>query len=223
MANTEKTAQKKQPAQGSGGQLPQYVDPKGRKIMPRHRKMAMRRVRELGLEFSSPNEALHLAAENGINVFANDESILDIARTDEPAPKKPQNQLVKAKGTDVAPKADPGASVMRAPDEDNALATVNKMDEERERREKEVARIQRDLVRRRRARLWAMMLRLIVFVFLPTYVVGYYYVFVATDMYETNSQFVIQTTENPAAGGGLSGLLAGTGLATAQDSTVVQG
>lgn len=236
MADTENTPPAKQGTPPEDADLSQYEDPKGRKIMPRHRKMAMRRVRELGLEFSSPNEALHLAAKNGINLFAHDESILDIAKVDPPQKKppadattevpakpKPKNQVVKAKGTQVAAAGDKAASVMRAPDEDNALAAVNQMDEEKARREKEISRIQRNLVRRRRARLWAMMLRLIVFVFIPTWVVGYYYVFVASDMYETNSQFVIQTTENPASSGGLGGLLAGTGLATAQDSTVVQG
>ncbi|QHQ35508.1 capsule biosynthesis protein [Algicella marina] len=232
-----------------GESYPPYVDPKGRKVMPRHRKMAMRRARELGLEFSSPNEAMHLAAKHGINVFANDESILDIAKTDDGnnqgQQKKAQakrsggdqasasaanaggggggNQLVKARSQEVSAN-EAGSSVMRSPDEDNALAApMDRMDVEKQRRDTEIAKIQRDLVRRRRARFWAMILRIAVFVFLPTTLVGYYYVAVATDMYETNSQFVIQTTENPAAGGGLGGLLAGTGLATAQDSTVVQG
>ncbi len=231
MADEEKKPPQASPAAVKQENFPAYIDPKGRKIMPRHRKMAMRRARELGLEFSSPAEALHLVAKHGVNVFANDESILDMA-SDPPKKQgkpdqKPQatgKELVKAKNVQVAAQAATGAAaVMRAPDEDNALATEHKADVEKERRKIEVAKIQRDLVRRRRRRLTAMLLRLTLFVFVPTFVVGYYYTFIATDMYETNSQFVIQTTENPASAGGLGGLLAGTGLATAQDSTVVQG
>lgn len=194
-----------------------YVDPKGRKIMPRHRKMAVRRARELGLEFSNAEEALHLVAKHGVNVFANDESILDMA-SDQPAPAQETGSAIvpaPPSALEKQPKERPGKAMKEA------MATSG--EEERARREKEMARIQRDLVRRRRQRLWAMVLRLVVFVFLPTWAVGYYYVFVASDMYETNSQFVIQTSESQPGIGGLGGVLAGTGLAVSQDNTVVQG
>jgi|GEM_PF-1112332 len=90
-------------------------------------------------------------------------------------------------------------------------------------RDAAIQQMQRELVRRRRGRFVAMMLRLIVFVGLPTGAVGYYLAEIATPMYETESEFVIQTSENPASAGGLGGLLAGTGFATSQDSVVVQG
>ncbi|MEE9454870.1 MAG: capsule biosynthesis protein [Paracoccaceae bacterium] len=86
----------------------------------------------------------------------------------------------------------------------------------------EVHAIQRDLVRRRRVRLWFLMLRLVFFIVLPTYLVGDYYYNDATEMYETQAEFVIQKSE--AAGAmGLTGLLAGTGFANSADSIVVQG
>ncbi len=86
----------------------------------------------------------------------------------------------------------------------------------------EVHAIQRDLVRRRRVRLWFLMLRLLFFIVLPTYLVGDYYYNDATEMYETQAEFVIQKSE--AAGAmGLTGLLAGTGFANSADSIVVQG
>ncbi len=82
--------------------------------------------------------------------------------------------------------------------------------------------IQRNLVKRRRFRLFLLVLRLLFFVALPTGMVGYYYYNVATDMYETYAEFIIQ--KNEAQGSlGLGGLLAGTGFAKSEDSIVVQG
>ena len=82
--------------------------------------------------------------------------------------------------------------------------------------------IQRGLVRRRRFRLFLLVLRLIFFVFLPTGLVGYYYYNIASDMFETNAEFIIQ--KNEAVGSSeLGGLLAGTGFAKSEDSIVVQG
>ncbi len=86
----------------------------------------------------------------------------------------------------------------------------------------EIHEIQRGLVRRRRFRLFLMVLRLLVFVALPTSLVGYYYYNIATDMYETKAEFIIQKNEAQGSAG-LGGLLAGTGFAKSEDSIVVQG
>lgn len=86
----------------------------------------------------------------------------------------------------------------------------------------EVHTIQRQLVRRRRFRLFLLMLRMMFFVGLPTFMVGNYYYNIATPMYETKAEFVIQKSES-AGGGGLAGLFAGTGFANSADSIVVQG
>ncbi|MEL6645867.1 MAG: capsule biosynthesis protein [Pseudomonadota bacterium] len=86
---------------------------------------------------------------------------------------------------------------------------------------REVAEIQRDIARRRRKRLVALGIRLAGFVLLPTILVGYYYAVIATPMYATKSEFVIQQADNPG-GAGMGGLLSGTGLATSQDSITVQ-
>jgi len=59
------------------------------------------------------------------------------------------------------------------------------------------------------------------FVLLPTIAAGYYFFVVATPMYGTKSEFVIQQSESQG-GGGLGGLFQGTGLATQTDSTTVQ-
>lgn len=87
-------------------------------------------------------------------------------------------------------------------------------------RAQEIIRIQRDIVRRRRRNFMMLMARLTVFVILPTIVAGYYYFAVATPMYDTHSEFVIQQAEGQA--GGLGSLFRGTQFATSQDSITVQ-
>ena len=63
--------------------------------------------------------------------------------------------------------------------------------------------------------------RLAFFVLLPTFLAGYYYYRVATPLYATKSEFVIQKADAPG-GSGLGGLFSGTQLATTQDSITVQ-
>lgn len=93
-----------------------------------------------------------------------------------------------------------------------------------EERAAEIMKIQRDIARRRRRRLVLLATRLSIFVLLPTLLVAYYYFRVATPLYATQTEFVIQKAESgsSAGGGGLSGLLGGTGFATVQESIVVQ-
>jgi capsular polysaccharide transport system permease protein len=87
----------------------------------------------------------------------------------------------------------------------------------------EIIRIQRDIARRRRRKLALLFTRLAVFILLPTFLAGWYYYRVATPMYATNSEIVIQQAQ-PAQGaaGGLGGLFQGTSMATQQDSIAVQ-
>ncbi|MFN3938738.1 MAG: capsule biosynthesis protein [Gemmobacter sp.] len=86
----------------------------------------------------------------------------------------------------------------------------------------EVERIQRDILRRRRRRLALLMARLGAFVMLPTFIAGWYFYVVATPLYATKSEFVIQQAE-PQAAAGLRSMFSGTQFATAQDSMAVQG
>ena len=88
-------------------------------------------------------------------------------------------------------------------------------------RARSVLEIQKDIARRRRRKLRMLVVRLAFFVFLPTIIAGYYYYNVATPMYATKTEFVIQKADG-AGGGGLGSLFAGSGLATSQDSTTVQ-
>ncbi|MBB5723193.1 capsular polysaccharide transport system permease protein [Loktanella ponticola] len=91
-----------------------------------------------------------------------------------------------------------------------------------DRRAGEIMQIQRDLAKRRRRKFALLLTRLSTFVFLPTILVGWYFYAMATPMYATNSEFVIQQAEASSAAGGLGGLFQGTSLATQQDSIAVQ-
>jgi capsular polysaccharide transport system permease protein len=162
------------------------------RVMPRHRRQALRRVKRMGLEARDGDHALQLLADRGV----------DILNIDGPPP-----------APEPAPAASAAADAPAAP---RALTPAE--------REREIEEIQRGLVRRRRRRLQLLALRLILFVILPTAFVGHYYYNVASRMFETESAFVIQTADQGGGGGGggLGGLFSGTGLATAQDSIVVQ-
>ena len=86
----------------------------------------------------------------------------------------------------------------------------------------EIQRIQRDLAKRRRRKSVLLMARLFFFVGLPTLLAGWYYYMVATPLYATKAEFVIQQAD-PAGAQGMGGLLSGTQFATSQDSIAVQG
>ncbi|SFQ49963.1 capsular polysaccharide transport system permease protein [Roseivivax halotolerans] len=92
-----------------------------------------------------------------------------------------------------------------------------------ERRAMEVAKVQRELGKRRRRRFALMMARLAFFVMLPTLIAGYYFYAVATPMYATKSEFLILKNDGGGGGsGGMGGLLSGTQFATNQDAIAVQ-
>ncbi|MEO6299568.1 MAG: capsule biosynthesis protein [Paracoccaceae bacterium] len=84
----------------------------------------------------------------------------------------------------------------------------------------EVRRIQADIIARRRRRVALMWAKIAVFVLLPTFIAGWYFFVVATPMYATKSEFVIQQSTATSA---ISSLFTGTSFATSQDSVVVQG
>lgn len=87
----------------------------------------------------------------------------------------------------------------------------------------DLMRIQKDITRRRRRKVSLLAVRMLFFVFLPTLLTGFYYYRIATPLYATEAEFVIQQAASPAAAGGLGGLLSGSPLATSQDSITVQG
>jgi capsular polysaccharide transport system permease protein len=87
----------------------------------------------------------------------------------------------------------------------------------------EIRQIQRDIARRRRRKLILLVSRLCIFIFLPTFMAGWYFYNLATPMFATNSEIVIQQAQ-PQGGGatGLATMFQGTSMATQQDSIAVQ-
>ena len=87
----------------------------------------------------------------------------------------------------------------------------------------EILRMQQDIARRRRRRLALLAARLFAFVALPTILAGWYFYTMATPMYATKTEFVIQQAGPASSGGQFGGLFSGTSFATSQDSIAVQG
>ena len=157
---------------------------------------ARQKARKIGLTAENDEHAARLLEELGINVLNDDVSLMTGGKTTQ--------NVASQGGTDVAEQV-------------TANFMLNDAD-----RLAEVHAIQRDLIRRRRVRLFLLMLRLAFFVLLPTFLVGRYYYTEASDMYMTESEFVIQKSE-AAGASGLGALFSGTGLANSADSITVQG
>ncbi|MEM9062997.1 MAG: hypothetical protein AAGD13_21235 [Pseudomonadota bacterium] len=81
-------------------------------------------------------------------------------------------------------------------------------------RAERVEAIRRDLVKRRRRKGGTMLLKLWAFVLFPTLLVGYFLFWMASDMYESESKFMVESAEGggSAAGGLLSSFLGGGGI-----------
>lgn len=89
----------------------------------------------------------------------------------------------------------------------------------------DIFRIQRDIARRRRRRLALLATRLTVLVLLPTLLVGIYFYAIATPLFATRSEFVIQQSDAAGASGGAgapAGGGGGGGGSAQQDSISVQ-
>jgi capsular polysaccharide transport system permease protein len=85
----------------------------------------------------------------------------------------------------------------------------------------EIQRMQEEIARRRRRKLALLAARMFIFVFLPTFLAGWYYYTIATPLYATRSAFVIQQA-GTSGGGALGGLFSGTAMAKSEDSINVQ-
>ncbi|GAA0310878.1 capsule biosynthesis protein [Rhodovulum strictum] len=174
----------------------------------RQLRMARRLAQKQGLAVSSDHDAVRQLRQRGIDPFQRS-NLLELVRS-VAADGTGRDQVprsVPQPGRDLpATRPEGGAPASRAPAE-------NRM--------REVRQIQRDIARRRRRAFAMMLARLAAFVLLPTAIAGYYFHVLATPMYATKSEFVIQQADGQGAGG-LGGLFQGTGLAMQQDSIAVQ-
>ncbi len=187
-------------------------------------------IRKEGLTGRQLRMARRVAQKNGMAVTSDFDAVRQLrAAGIDPFQQSTILELVAPKGGTDAPGAAPGAGQQAGrvqlpqtiPREDANLPSTeraNPMDV----RAKEIMQIQRDIARRRRRKLALLFTRLSIFVLLPTLFVGWYFTFIATPMFATKSEFVIQQAESGASAGGLGGLFQGTSMATQQDSIAVQ-
>lgn len=181
----------------------------------RQLRIARRLAQRHNLNPTSDLDAVRLLRHHGIDPFAVKEAV-GVLSPSNPAPGEPEPEGGAAASlpATVRHKQQVGAHTPPPPpppviDDDT--------------REREVRRIQRELVARRRKRLAVLMVKLAAFVGLPSLIAGYYFYAVATPMYATYTEFVIQKAESPGALGGAGGLLRGSPFETATDSITVQG
>ncbi|RMD48938.1 MAG: capsule biosynthesis protein [Alphaproteobacteria bacterium] len=187
----------------------------------RQLRMARRLAERHGLKPVSDLDAVRLLRRKGIDPFRTS-NLLELVPPDprvqepEPAAEAPTPALRRSSEPVKVPGPDKLPATRRAPKPPSPQI----MSEEE--RAREILQMQRDLMRRRRRRMFLLAVRLFFFVIVPTLITGFYYYRIATPMYATKAEFVIQKAESqlgPNMGGGL---FAGTSFATSQDSITVQ-
>ena len=179
----------------------------------RQLRMARRVAQRNGIEAESDLDAVRLLRKKGIDPFARS-NILDLVVADsrsggpvEPASRQPG-------GSEPTPNLPKAYRAPQTPSTEQRPPEIGGSEE--------IRQMQQDITRRRRRRLLLLAARLCVFVLLPTLIAAYYYAAIATPLYTTQSEFVIQQAENQSAPSGMAGMFSGTALATSQDSVTVQ-
>jgi len=178
----------------------------------RQLRMARRLAQKHDLAPTSDFDAVRLLRVKGIDPFeraAMLELVVPEQGTAQPRANQGRVQLPQTRSPDALPSTELGK-----------VTPVSRPDP-RANRAREIQDIQRDIAKRRRRKLALLFTRLAFFVGLPTLLAGYYFYVIATPMYATKSEFVIQQAE-AQSGGSLGGLFSGTGFATSQDSIAVQ-
>lgn len=180
---------------------------------------AISEIRKEGLTGRQLRMARRIAQRHGIAVTSDYDAVRQLrAKGIDPFRRANMLELVVADEAQMVG-SDQQLPQTMAPSDQNLPATMALAEGQRAR---EIQNIQRDITRRRRRKLTLLVTRLCFFVFLPTILAGYYYYAVATPLYATKSEFVIQQAEPAGIAPGAGSLFSGTGFATSQDSIAVQ-
>jgi len=164
-------------------------------------RVALRKAKRLGLATEDGKEAARMLEERGIDVLKEKITMVHLASE---ANAQAVSQPAKT-GETVPAKA-------KAPSPPQPISEIERL--------REIAKIKRGMIRRRRLRLLLLTVRLLFFVALPSYLAGYYYYNIATPMYVVETQMSVQRSDpTTAAATGAMGL----SLPNTEDSTVVQG
>ena len=178
----------------------------------RQLRLARRVAQKHDLPATSDFDAVRLLRKAGIDPFQRS-SMLELVTSDGALPATQQSRALSVKGDGVhLPQTLPPGPVPSP----EVRTEVNHA--------ADILRIQQDIARRRRRKTIALAARLSFFVLLPTLVAAWYYYLVATPLYATKSEMVIQQADGTitAGGSGLSGMLGGA-LESNKDSIAVQG
>lgn len=186
----------------------------------RQLRMARRVAQKNGLAVTSDFDAVRQLRQQGIDPFQR-ATVLELVTPNDAQTKSAVGQMQAATAEVPADQAKVQLPQTVQRGKNLPSTQLGAAENPAERRAGEIRRIQKDIAKRRRRNLASLMGRLAIFVILPTIAAGYYFYVLATPMYGTKSEFVIQQAES-TGGGGLGSLFSGTGLATQTDSTTVQ-
>ncbi len=206
------TARAPAPPGGNGAAEANAIDAIRREgLTGRQLRMARRLAQKHNLPATSDFDAVRLLRNAGIDPFQANSALEVVSGGEAPAGQSQSRELALSGGIKLPQTVKPAG-----------LPSVE--DRAAEAHIAEVSRIQRDIVRRRRAKSMQLLVRMGVFVALPTLLAGFYFYNVATPFYATKTEFVIQKADPAsAASGGVGGLLSGSAMANNMDSITVQG
>lgn len=179
-------------------------------LTARQLRMARRVANRHGIEAASDHEAVLLLRRRGIDPFQRANVLELLGPEPQISSPMPGSALV----------AVPKASVPATKPAKGAPPADFYSENERARA---IMEMQRDIVRRRRRNFAMLMARLSFFVLLPTLLAGLYYYILATPLYATKSEFLIQQADQASPIAGLGNMFRGTSFATEQDAISVQG
>ncbi|PZQ99690.1 MAG: capsule biosynthesis protein [Cereibacter sphaeroides] len=178
----------------------------------RQLRMARRVAQKHNLPATSDFDAVRLLRKAGIDPFQRT-SMLELVTSEGELATSGSRDLVKGDGVQLP------QTVKPTPVPSPHLRVENN-------HAADILRIQTEIARRRRRKTIALAARLAFFIALPTIIAAYYYYFVATPLYATHSEMVIQQADGTvmagAPTGGLGSMLGGA-LEANKDSIAVQG
>ena len=226
-ATVMKVPRKRGPAAPDDAAEPELAAIAAEGLTGRQLRRARMVAQQQGLSVSSDLDAVRQLRAAGIDPFSRG-SLLNMVTSrltggtaaPDPAPAETAQADASASGRELARL--PG-DVVQLPQKARPLALPSTEERAEVNQVAEILRMQQDIARRRRRRLALLAARLMAFVLLPTLLAGWYFYQMATPMYATRTEFVIQQAGPASSAGQLGGLFSGTALATSQDSIAVQG
>ncbi|MFD1797635.1 capsule biosynthesis protein [Paracoccus aurantiacus] len=205
------------------------VEVKREELTARQLRLARRIAAMHGIDTESDEEAVVLLRDRGIDPFHRSSLAQLVASAGRDAANpagasgaaSPGNQIAVLRAPATPQRATPIGQIapaqIPADTKDRDLPSREALTEEK--RAAEIYRIQRDIARRRRVRQFWLAFRLALLVVLPTIIAGWYYFRLATPLYETESQFMIQQADTAMVASGNSIL---SGIQLNPDSVAVQ-